>query len=71
METSGGEGELTCDKLADIYMNFTKWVKCSVFGSAVAQIKLCFTFVFSFLCVYFSSYVTQKNTKIIINAFED
>ena len=48
-------------------------MKCSVIGSAVAQIKLCFSFKFNPLWFPFSVFifqVTRKNTKMIRNAFE-
>ena len=48
-------------------------MKCSVIGSAVAQIKLCFSFKFNPLWFPFSVFIfqgTQKNTKMIRNAFE-
>ena len=57
--------------------------KCSVFGSAMAQLKLCFSFKFNPLWFPFSVFIfqvmytglffklcTQKNTKMTRNAFE-
>ena len=59
IETFGGERGKTGDKLADIYMNFTKRIKCSVFGSAMTQIKLSFSFKFNHFCFPFSVFIFQ------------
>ena len=48
--------------------------KCSVFGSAMAQLKLCFSFKFNPLWFPFSVFIFQvmlhKRTQMMRNAFE-
>ena len=49
-------------------------IKCSVFGSAMAQIKLCFSFKFNPLWFPFSVFIFQvmsnKKTQMMRNAFQ-